>query len=153
MIPYMEDKLKPCPLCGSKDIFISEPDSDNIAYTIKIRCNACGLNSFKSFKKNIALKAVKQKIIDYWNTRPYTRGYKHIYEVSEVEGLMEERGITEAQAKYIIYQREYQKKYRQDNRERLVAYSKKYQFENKLRISQRNHEKYLRRKKENGISS
>lgn len=55
---------RPCPMCGSKRIYLKDFVIDAI-YSAEIRCADCGLNGYKNaFGDN----AIKEAII-YWNTR------------------------------------------------------------------------------------
>ena len=144
-------KIKPCPMCGSKDIKIYDLDYGcHISYYIECdSCNLKGLKTFYNGDKSTEEDRV-QKLINYWNNRPGQRPYTHDYNEEEVKKLVEERNITEAKARYLIYQRDYGKEYRKKNKERLSEYHKKWDFENRERISLQCKEK-KKKKKENSI--
>ena len=60
------NNAKPCPMCGSQDIYIEEFDRD--AYkAVHIQCIKCGLHGFKDFTQTE--KNPIKKTIEYWNTR------------------------------------------------------------------------------------
>lgn len=148
MINFLKD-VKPCPLCNSKNIYIEDPDVDE-QYEVKIICDDCGLNGHKSFTEDIDIETAIERTINYWNNRPGQRPYTHDYNEEEVKKLAEERNITEAKARYLIYQRDYGREYRKKNKERLSVYHKKWDFENRERISLQAKERY-RKKKEDSI--
>ena len=60
------ENAKPCPMCGCKEILLEEPDYDKI-FTVRIRCQKCGLNGFKNYF--YTAKNPIEKTIEYWNTR------------------------------------------------------------------------------------
>lgn len=142
-------KIKPCPMCGSKDIQIYDI---NYGYHFGyfIECKDCFLKGSKLIgsASDFDEEKVIQKLINYWNNRPGQRPYTHDYNEEEVKKLAEERNITEAKARYLIYQRDYGKEYRKKNKERLSEYHKKWDFENRERISLQARERY-KNKKEN----
>ena len=144
MINFLKD-VKPCPLCGSKKIYIEDFDVDEI-YEVKIACNDCGLNGYKSFIGDVDAETAIERTINYWNNRPGQRPYTHDYNEEEVKKLAEERNITEAKARYLIYQREYGKEYRKKNKEHLNEYHKKWEFANRDRISLQCKERYKKKK-------
>lgn len=146
MINFLKD-VKPCPLCNSKNIYIEDPDVDE-QYEVKIVCDDCGLNSYKSFTGDVDIETAIERTINYWNNRPGQRPYTHDYNEEEVKKLAEERNITEAKARYLIYQRDYGREYRKKNKKRLSIYHKKWDFENRERISLQARERY-KNKKEN----
>jgi hypothetical protein len=145
MINFLKD-VKPCPLCGSKNIYIEDPDVDE-QYEIKIGCNDCGLNGCKSFTGDIDVETAIERTINYWNNRPGQRPYTYNYNEDEVKKLAEERNITEAKARYLIYQREYGKEYRKKNKERLSKYHKKWEFANRDHISLLSKERYKKKRR------
>jgi Lar family restriction alleviation protein len=59
-------KTKPCPMCGSKRIYMDEPNYD-LMFSVAIQCADCGLRGFKNFTNKA--KNPVEKTIDYWNTR------------------------------------------------------------------------------------
>jgi len=142
-----KDTIKPCPLCGSTNIYIEDPDVDEM-YGVKIACADCGCNGFKNFTKEVDVETAMQKTINYWNNRPGQRPYTHNYDEKKVKELAEERNITEAKARYLIYQREYGKEYRKKNKEHLNEYHKKWEFANRDRISLQSKERYKKKKGE-----
>ena len=143
-------KIKPCPLCGSKDIQVYDLAYSPLYKTYHIQCNECSLLGSKIFsaEDESTEEDRVQKLINYWNNRPGQRPYTHDYNEDEVKKLAEERNITEAKARYLIYQRDYGKEYRKKNKERLSEYHKKWDFENRERISLQARERY-KNKKEN----
>lgn len=149
-------KIKPCPMCGSKDIQIYNLDYSSYSVYF-IECKDCFLQGSKTFyngDKSTREDRV-QKLINYWNNRPGQRPYTHDYNEDEVKKLAEERNITEAKARYLIYQRDYGREYRKKNKERLNEYHKKWDFKNRDRISLQCKERYKKKKerKNNGIFS
>lgn len=66
MIIDLTGRAEPCPICGSKRIYIEDPVHD-IIFSIKIRCADCGLTGFKTFTQNE--KDPVEKTVKYWNTR------------------------------------------------------------------------------------
>ena len=144
MINFLKD-VKPCPLCGSKNIYIEDFNVDKL-YEVKIACNDCGLNGYKSFMGDVDVETAIERIINYWNNRPGQRPYTHGYNEEEVKKIAEERNITEAKARYLIYQRDYGREYRKKNKERLNAYHKKWEFANRDRISLQSKERYKKKK-------
>ena len=153
MINFLKD-VKPCPLCSSKNICIDDPNVDE-QYEINIWCNDCNLNGYKSFTGDVDVETAIERTINYWNNRPGQRPYTHDYNEEEVKKLAEERNITEAKARYLIYQRDYGREYRKKNKKRLSIYHKKWDFENRERISLQAKERYKNKKerKNNGIFS
>lgn len=140
-------KIKPCPMCGSRDINIYDLDYGcHISYFIE--CNSCFLKGFKTFYNGDESTEEDrvQKLINYWNNRPGQRPYTHDYNEEEVKKLAEERNITEAKARYLIYQRDYGREYRKKNKEYLSEYHKKWDFENRDRISLQASERYKKKK-------
>ena len=140
-------KIKPCPMCGSRDIQIYDLNYSSYSVYI-IECGNCFLNGSKTFYNSD--KSTKedrvQKLINYWNNRPGVKQYTHEYNETEVKKLADERNITEAKARYLIYQREYGKEYRKKNKDRLYVYNKEYKMKNKDIISTKSREKYLKKK-------
>lgn len=59
-------KAKSCPMCGSKRIYMDEPNYD-VIFSVKIYCADCGLLGFKNFHKSA--KNPIEKTLEYWNTR------------------------------------------------------------------------------------
>ena len=51
------EELKPCPFCGSKDVFIDNPDS----HCFYVACANCGVNGTTTNTKARAIEA--------WNRR------------------------------------------------------------------------------------
>ena len=64
----ISSKAKPCPMCGSKRIYMDEPTYDAI-FSVRIYCADCGLKGFQNFTINA--KNPIEKTIEYWNTRTY----------------------------------------------------------------------------------
>ena len=122
-------KIKPCPMCGSKNITIYNLDYGYYSGYF-IECKDCFLKGSKMFDLNPDFDEEKavQTLINYWNNRPGQRPYTHDYNEEEVKALAAELKITEAQARCRIYQRAYQKKYREKNREKLQIYHKKWEL-------------------------
>lgn len=50
------------------------------------------------------------------------------YNEDEVKALAKKLNITESQARYKIYQKAYQKRYREENKARLSIYHKKWEL-------------------------
>ena len=140
-------KIKPCPMCGSKNITIYNLDYGYYSGYF-IECKDCFLKGSKMFDLNPDFDEEKavQTLINYWNNRPGQRPYTHDYNEEEVKKIAEERNITEAKARYLIYQRDYGKEYRKKNKERLNAYHKKWEFANRDRISLQSKERYKKKK-------
>lgn len=140
-------KIKPCPMCGSRDIIIY-----NIDYSYYsgyyIECEHCFLKGSKMFDLTPDFDEEKavQTLINYWNNRPGVKQYTHEYNETEVKKLADERNITEAKARYLIYQRDYGKEYRKKNKDRLYLYNKEYKMKNREEISQKSREKYFKKK-------
>lgn len=42
----ISSKAKPCPMCGSKRIYMDEPNYD-LMFSVKIQCADCGLSGYK----------------------------------------------------------------------------------------------------------
>lgn len=59
-------KAKSCPMCGSKRIYLKEPNYDYM-FSVEIKCADCGLTGYKNFTKDA--KNPIEKTIEYWNTR------------------------------------------------------------------------------------
>ena len=59
-------KAKSCPMCGSKRIYLKEPNYDYM-FSVEIKCADCGLTGYKNFTKEE--KNPIEKTIEYWNTR------------------------------------------------------------------------------------
>ena len=140
-------KIKPCPMCGSKDISIYDIDYGFYSEYF-IECNNCFLKGSKMFDltSDFDVEKAVQTLINYWNNRPGVKQYTHEYNETEVKKLAEERNITEAKARYLIYQRDYGKEYRKKNKDRLYVYNKEYKIKNREEISQKSREKYLKKK-------
>ena len=68
MTRNVSDQAKPCPMCGSKRIYVDEPEY-NVLFSVHIKCADCGLSGFKNF--TYKAKNPIQRTIDYWNTRAY----------------------------------------------------------------------------------
>lgn len=66
MMRDLTGKAKPCPICGSKRIYMEEPIYDGI-FSVKIMCADCGLMGYKNFTKGA--KNPEEKTIEYWNNR------------------------------------------------------------------------------------
>lgn len=64
---------KPCPMCGSKRIYMSYPMVD-VVYSVSIQCADCGLNGFKNFFKDVNVDDGMERTINYWNTRAESEG-------------------------------------------------------------------------------
>lgn len=62
----ISSKAKPCPMCGSKRIYMDEPTYETM-FSVKIYCADCGLSGFKNFLRTA--KNPIDRTIDYWNTR------------------------------------------------------------------------------------
>ena len=61
-----KSKIKPCPFCGSKDVYVDINLPINI-YVGKIQCLNCGANIKDVLGKNY--KETEQRTIDFWNRR------------------------------------------------------------------------------------
>ena len=61
-------KAKPCPICGSKRIYMPYPKMD-IMYSVKIQCADCGLNGYRNFTEKVNMEEAMNRTIEYWNTR------------------------------------------------------------------------------------
>ena len=144
-------KIKPCPMCGSRNITIYNLDYGSYSGYF-IECKDCLLKGSKMFDLTPDFDKEKavQKLINYWNNRPGVKQYTHEYNEVEVKKLADERNITEAKARYLIYQRDYGKEYRKKNRKHLSEYHKKWDLANRDRISLQSKERY-KRKKEKSI--
>lgn len=70
MTRAISSKAKPCPMCGSKRIYMDEPTYDSI-FSVRIYCADCGLSKFNNFLRTA--KNPVDKTIDYWNTRTYEK--------------------------------------------------------------------------------
>lgn len=68
MIKDISSKAKPCPMCGSKRIYVDKL-TYNAMFSVKIYCADCGLSGYKNFTNKA--KNPIEKTIDYWNTRVY----------------------------------------------------------------------------------
>lgn len=66
MTRNVSDRVKPCPMCGSKRIYVDEPEY-NVLFSVRIQCADCGLSGFKNF--TYKAKNPIEQMIDYWNTR------------------------------------------------------------------------------------
>ena len=66
MTRNLTGKAKSCPMCGSKRIYLKEPNYDYI-FSVEIKCADCGLTGYKNFTKDA--KNPIEKAIEYWNTR------------------------------------------------------------------------------------
>lgn len=66
MMKDLTGKAKPCPMCGSKRIYMEEPTYDGI-FSVKIMCADCGLMGYKNFMRGA--KAPEERTIEYWNNR------------------------------------------------------------------------------------
>ena len=60
------NNAKPCPMCGSQDIYIKE-FNENPFKSVHIQCIKCGLRGFKSFM--YTEKNPIGRTIEYWNSR------------------------------------------------------------------------------------
>lgn len=56
-----ETKLKPCPFCGSENVWIAENRMDYLFIGYSVHCNGCGVET--SYTKD------KDKAIERWNRR------------------------------------------------------------------------------------
>ena len=140
-------KIKPCPMCGSRNITIYNLDYGSYSGYF-IECKDCFLKGSKMFNLTPDFDEEKavQKLINYWNNRPGVKQCTHEYNEVEVKKLADERNITEAKARYLIYQRDYGREYRKKNKDRLCVYNKEYKTKNREEISRKSREKYLRKK-------
>ena len=140
-------KIKPCPMCGSRKITIYNLDYGSYSEYF-IECKDCLLKGSKMFDltPDFDEEKVVQKLINYWNNRPGVKQCIHEYNEVEVKKLADERNITEAKARYLIYQRDYGREYRKKNKDRLYVYNKEYKMKNREEISRKSREKYLRKK-------
>ena len=68
MIRDLTNIAKPCPICGSKRIYMPYPEIDFI-YTVHIQCADCGLNGFINVIKDVDIDDAMERTIKYWNTR------------------------------------------------------------------------------------
>lgn len=59
-------KAKSCPMCGSKRIYMDEPNFDKL-FSVTIYCADCGLMGYKNFFRGA--KDPIERTIEYWNTR------------------------------------------------------------------------------------
>lgn len=59
---------KPCPMCGSKRIYMPYPEID-VFYSVHIQCVDCGLNGFINVTKDFNIDDAMERVIKYWNTR------------------------------------------------------------------------------------
>ena len=59
---------KPCPMCGSKRIYMPYPKID-VIYSVHIQCADCGLNGYKNVCKDVNIDDAMERTIKYWNTR------------------------------------------------------------------------------------
>lgn len=59
---------KPCPMCGSRRIYMPLPTPD-VIYSVKIQCADCGLNGYKNVLKDVSVDDAMERTIKYWNTR------------------------------------------------------------------------------------
>lgn len=117
-----KNELKPCPFCGN-----AAKIRTNVVNEVKYYQVYCP-NKNCSCMPNTIQWINQENAVNAWNNRPYSKPYKFNYNEEEVKNLAEERKITEAKARYLIYQREYNKKYRKENKERLKEYYKKYRL-------------------------
>ena len=68
----IDKRLKPCPLCGSKEVAIKLPkdDDDFLVKSYYVKCYSCGLTGFRNFfYKRISEDEQINRVIKYWNTR------------------------------------------------------------------------------------
>ena len=64
---------KPCPMCGSKRIYMPYPKID-VIYSVHIQCADCGLNGYKNVFKDVDIDDAMERTIKYWNTRVESEG-------------------------------------------------------------------------------
>lgn len=60
---------KPCPMCGSKRIYMDYPKMMDIVYSVTIQCADCGLNGYKNLFSDVDFNDAMDRTIKYWNTR------------------------------------------------------------------------------------
>lgn len=67
----IDKRLKPCPLCGSKEVAIKLPKNDEeyCVQTFYVKCYSCGLTGYKSYFTSKKENDVFDGLIKYWNTR------------------------------------------------------------------------------------
>jgi hypothetical protein len=65
---------KPCPMCGSKRIYILYPKVDFIYSVMSIKCADCGLTGYKNVTNDVSIEDVMERTINYWNTRAESEG-------------------------------------------------------------------------------
>lgn len=63
-----DKRLRPCPICGSTDIYLTEKTFIG-AIQMDVGCASCGLKGFKNFSTLVDDKEREEKTIEYWNTR------------------------------------------------------------------------------------
>lgn len=66
-----DKRLKPCPLCGSKEVAIKLPKIDDDCFILSYyaKCFDCGLTGFKTFSVKVDENEAFNRLIKYWNTR------------------------------------------------------------------------------------
>lgn len=66
----VSDIAKPCPICGCSKILIEAPEDSDYIYSLKIKCENCGLNGYMCFgTKKVPFDEGAWKLLDYWNNR------------------------------------------------------------------------------------
>ena len=68
MIKDLTGIAKPCPMCGSRRIYMPLPTVD-VVYSVKIKCADCGLNGYKNVLMSVDVDDEMERTIKYWNTR------------------------------------------------------------------------------------
>lgn len=46
---------KPCPMCGSKRIYMDESNYDSL-FSVRIQCADCGLSGYKNFSREAKIQ-------------------------------------------------------------------------------------------------
>lgn len=133
-------ELKPCPFCEgeAKLLYYKEHNLYRIQ-CVNPKC-LCGVMTIFFNDEKEAINA--------WNTRPTVKQYKYNYDEDEIKKLAEEKNVSLAKARNMIYQRIYNKEYRKKNKEHLAEYRKKWGRENNERIKMMCRERYRRKKEE-----
>ena len=62
----MQKKIKPCPLCGNKNIYIGQEDNWNPPYPVMV-CDSADCNLIADFDSDVSSE---KKLIKRWNRRP-----------------------------------------------------------------------------------
>lgn len=68
MLKNLTDIAKPCPMCGSKRIYMQYPNVD-VIYSVHIQCADCGLSGYRNVTKDVSVDDAMERTIKYWNTR------------------------------------------------------------------------------------